>query len=393
MILINHPNINIIAAKYADDLFKQFENKRGIITRILEILLSTGNYDKNIHVNKGLPALKLILNQTELQIPKGKTKNDKTDILYHNIDMYRIRADKRSKCNRRIRYNFIETQLKLIFNSNSLKKLFSAEIGELKKLDQLFIDGGKLDSRVYTYFFDYEKYYKTLNKYIGQELGIICCPYCNRNYITYVSSDDERRIIGPTYDHFFNKSTYKFCALSFFNLIPSCYVCNSNLKNRINFDLTTHLYPYTDEFGKNAFFDFDLKLVNTSAEKKIIFKPTIKLINGISPEDELKLIGKKVDKKGQVTGSIKVFKLQKIYESHYDTVEEVHEKFDANSPYYIKSIKEKLKLMGVGEKEFYRFHFHNYYDNSDFHKRPLAKLTKDIYAKMEQIQKDTSTGI
>jgi hypothetical protein len=393
MILINHPHISIIAAQYADDLYKQFENKKGIIDRILEILLSTSDYDRNIHVNKGLPALKLILNKTELQIPKGKTKKHKTEILYHNIDINRIRADKRSKCSKRIRYSFIDSQLKLIFNSNSLKTLFSAEIGELKKLNQAFTDGGKLDSRVYAYFFDYEKYYQTLNKYIGQELGIICCPYCNRNYITYVASETERRIIGPTYDHFFNKGTYKFCALSFFNLIPSCYVCNSNLKNAINFDLATHLYPYTDEFGKNAFFDFDLKLVDTSAEKKIIFKPIIKLAEGISPEDELKLIGKKIDDKGQVTGSIKVFRLREIYETHYDTVEEVHEKFDANSPYYIKSIKEKLKLMGVGEDEFYRFHFHNYYDNSNFHRRPLAQLSKDIYLKMKQIQEDASTGI
>lgn len=393
MILINHSNISTIAAQYADDLFKQFQDKKNIITQILEILLSTGKYDRNIHVNKGLPALKLILNQAKLQIPKGKTENDRTDILYYNIDMYRIRVDKRSKCNRKNRYNFIESQLKIIFNSNSLKKLFSAEIDQLKILNQLFTDGGKLDSRVYAHFFDYEKYYKTINKYIGKELGIICCPYCNRNYITYVSSEDERRIIGPTYDHFFNKGTYKFCALSFFNLIPSCYVCNSNLKNRINFDLKYHLYPYRDEFGKKAFFDFDLKLVSTSAEKRIIFRPTIELVADISEDDKMKLVGKDKDIKGQVTGSIKVFKLREIYETHYDTVEEVHEKFDANSPYYIESIKEKLTLLGVGEDEFYRFHFRNYYDNSDFHRRPLAQLSKDIYTKMKQIQTDTLTGI
>lgn len=391
MILINHPRINDIAAEYAADLFKQFDAKRKIFAGILRILLSEGQYERNIHSNIGTPILKLILKQSVLEVPRGMSKENRKDIFWHNIDKHRISIDKRSECRKKIRYDFIEKQLNIIFNSgHSLKELFSADIGKLKAINKHF-DDQDLDLKVYEYFFNYEKYYETLSKYIGQELGIICCPYCNRNYISYVFNE-KGRIIGPTYDHFFNKGAFKFCSLSFFNLIPSCYVCNSNLKNRIKFDLATHLYPYRDEFGKNAFFDFDLSLISLSTEKKIIFRPVIKYADDISDADKRKLAGDAQDLNGEVTGSVKVFKLQEIYETHYDTVEEVHEKFDANSPYYIGSIEEKLKLLGVGKEEFYRFHFHNYYDSSDFHKRPLAKLSRDIFTKMEQIQNNAVTG-
>ena len=386
MILINHPHIHDIAAQYADALFKKFEAKKNMINHIVNILGNQDDYERNIQPMRGVSAIRLLLGE-DFEVPSGKTLNDKADILYHNIERYRASSALQITC--AVNINRIKEQLEIIFTFDSLKKLFSEEIDQLKGLNESFINGGVLHSDVYAHFFDYTKYYITLNKYIGQELGIICCPYCNRNYISYVFSP-KGKIIGPTYDHFFNKKTYKYIALSFFNLIPSCTICNSNLKNAIDFDLTTHLYPYRDDFGKNAFFDFDLKLVDTSEEKKIIFRPTIVLAKDISPEDELKLMGGK-DKKGE--GSIKVFRLREIYETHYDTVEEVYQKFSANNPYYAQSIKKNLDLLGVGKEEFYRFHFHNYYDSSDFHRRPLAKLTKDIYTKMEQVKKDTSTGI
>ena len=80
-----------------------------------------------------------------------------------------------------------------------------------------------------------------------------------------------------------------------------------------------------------------------------------------------------------------MFRLPEIYATHNDIVEEIHEKFDENSTHYLSSIQPYLKGLKTGEEEFYRFHFGNYFSIKDFNKRPLSKLTKDIYTKMKKI--------
>ncbi|WP_417353201.1 hypothetical protein [Flavobacterium alkalisoli] len=260
--------------------------------------------------------------------------------------------------------------------------LLSSKADQLKALDADFASSLKLSTSLYNYFFNYKEYYHLLNTYIARPLGLVCCPYCNRNYISSVVTVDGERIIGPTYDHYFHKDKYRFLTLSFYNLIPSCYICNSNLKGTDDFDLTTHLYPYDDEFGDMVKFDFDLGLINSGKSKEIVFEPTITCNPAISTSMRYKLYGGSNNKHG----SIKVFKLEEIYKSHFDTVEEIYTKFDQNSKHYLASIQELLDLLKVTEQDFYRFHFNNYYNIQNFHLRPLAKLTRDIYDKMKSLQ-------
>jgi hypothetical protein len=75
-------------------------------------------------------------------------------------------------------------------------------------------------------------------------LGINTCLYCNRNHIHY----DYGKKIGTTLDHFYDKATYLYLALSFYNLIPSCYSCNTQLKGSKLFTIETHLHPYEKGF-------------------------------------------------------------------------------------------------------------------------------------------------
>ena len=58
---------------------------------------------------------------------------------------------------------------------------------------------------------------------LARNLHIDVCPYCNRNYINQKK--------GTTLDHFFPKSLYPLVAISFYNLIPSCYSCNTFKSN------------------------------------------------------------------------------------------------------------------------------------------------------------------
>lgn len=55
-------------------------------------------------------------------------------------------------------------------------------------------------------------------------LNLRVCPYCGRSYIYAV--DKGSTTVKPQIDHFLPKSKYPFLALSYFNLIPVCPICN-----------------------------------------------------------------------------------------------------------------------------------------------------------------------
>lgn len=66
-------------------------------------------------------------------------------------------------------------------------------------------------------------------KTIFESAGIKTCPYCNRNYISFVV---DRGYNPPHFsstfelDHYYSKKDYPMLAVSFYNLIPVCPACN-----------------------------------------------------------------------------------------------------------------------------------------------------------------------
>lgn len=95
-----------------------------------------------------------------------------------------------------------------------------------------------------------------------QKLGVTICPYCNENF-TYQLLDNERRTkkifpnitIRADLDHFFPKSQYPLLAVTLYNLVPSCKVCNSSVKGDFEFDFDKKpLNPY--EFSLSDQFEF-----------------------------------------------------------------------------------------------------------------------------------------
>ncbi|MEH7110640.1 hypothetical protein V7083_23210, partial [Bacillus sp. JJ1764] len=93
--------------------------------------------------------------------------------------------------------------------------------------------------------------YELLNK-----INIQVCPYCNRQYITTLYT--KRQKTRAQLDHFFDKATYPFLAISLYNLVPSCAVCNSSLKGQKKFFVNTYIHPYIDSFGDKYRFTLDL---------------------------------------------------------------------------------------------------------------------------------------
>jgi len=89
-------------------------------------------------------------------------------------------------------------------------------------------------------------------------LRISCCAYCNKDEIEIVGEDhggDDLRLYGMI-DHFYAQSRYPYLALSFFNLIPSCFKCNSQLKRQNDFRYDTHINLFDKSFDELFKFRF-----------------------------------------------------------------------------------------------------------------------------------------
>ena len=187
-------------------------------------------------------------------------------------------------------------------------------------------------------------------------LGLKTCPYCNRNYTFVV--DEEKGKLRPEIDHFYPKSIYPFLAMSFYNLIPSCPICNHTKSSRVSENL---INPYD---VKNDDFEFTYKPVDISFSYIENTK-----YNMDSFEIEFKKNNENID----------IFKLDELYKQHKDIVADLLMK----KAYYPKSYIEELEKFGFSEDEIYRYLFCNYKKDEDLHKRPLSKLTKDILEQLE----------
>lgn len=70
------------------------------------------------------------------------------------------------------------------------------------------------------------------------------CPYCQTSHINYHDVDALK--MRPALDHFFPRSIYPYLGICLYNLIPSCYQCNSSIKS--NKDPILAKVPHPLEF-------------------------------------------------------------------------------------------------------------------------------------------------
>jgi len=197
----------------------------------------------------------------------------------------------------------------------------------------------------------YDRYFFVMNH------NLQTCPYCNRNYIFTVNKKKNR--LRPEIDHFYPKSIYPFLAMSFYNLIPCCQICNHTKKDKDAFKDNLKS-PY-----EMNFFDFKFKY----KPKNISF---YQINKNKYVEERFDII---LNKTNSVETNDEYFKLNLLYEQHKDIVLDLLLKKTIYTKSYIKELKENFKLK---DDEIYRFLFCNYLKDEDLHKRPLSKLIRDI---------------
>ncbi|WEA00717.1 hypothetical protein [Mucilaginibacter sp. SJ] len=202
-----------------------------------------------------------------------------------------------------------------------------------------------------------EDTYNFYNGYhLAENMPIDTCVYCNRLYTHTIITDQRDLIARPTFDHWFPKSTFPLLALSFYNLIPSCNVCNSSLKGSKTMALKDIFHPY-------------LKYPNP--KKQMVFKFSYTLEDHLLAESKLDTFNKFSE------SSVKAMKLREIYHVHREEIRELIYLKKAYSEGYLSSLQTILKSP-LTREEIYRLAFGVYLEDEQLIRRPLSKLKKDI---------------
>lgn len=211
---------------------------------------------------------------------------------------------------------------------------------------------------LYEDFMKSTRRYETFGMQLSRSLNIRTCPYCNRSYTFSIDekmdeASDKRVKVRPEFDHFYPKSKYPCLALCFYNLIPSCPVCN-HLKKEREIDLNPYLID-----TENSPIYFNLK-----NEKEV--KTAEDIVLEVKSSD------------GRGSGNIEVLGLQHLYNEHKDYVKEMMDKAVAYDKSYYDGLMESFRGMDLNAQDIENRIWGTYTECSDLGKRPLSKLTRDI---------------
>ena len=165
----------------------------------------------------------------------------------------------------------------------------------IDKIKAIFKYKGHIRSRISEFFMDH-----------AEELEIGTCHYCETAYINSYQSGRQKKNHFDI-DHFLPKSICPITALSLFNLVPSCPICNERLKrNNILGNTvaeTTKLCPTSD------IYDFDNQV-------SICLIPTETYHSMHYKDNPDKYTIQFVTSSKEFNQDIKLFKLNERYDFH-----------------------------------------------------------------------------
>lgn len=254
------------------------------------------------------------------------------------------------------------------------------------KLQSLYIKKGKqikltrLGEEVYS-IFDYDSFRKGEQcDWLLEQLDIPICPYCNRNLT--VSVEDRIRPVRHLLDidHYFCKAMYPFLSLSFYNLIPSCHICNATYKGYQQFSTKTHTHPYLDDF--HSLFKFEAIITDA---KLMTFGIDIVKRKGTKAKDALKCT-----KIIEDLSLIQVYNHQ-IYKKEVSRIEKVMRSYPAElinylSNYNIAGVKIFDGANTLSDESLDFGERHNIVLNeSDIRYTMMGKLSYDIAAPLRKL--------
>lgn len=220
------------------------------------------------------------------------------------------------------------------------------------------------------------------------------CPYCNQNYIFTVmretenetphgTNENKEKLFRPCIDHFYPQKQYPFLALSLYNMVPCCEVCNLRIKKGKKVPINT-LTPY--EFSLDENFSFGYGSIFKDKEMANI---------------EL------IDKIGGDSGTLKtyyeLFLTKEIYKYHDDIAYELYkrnEKYGERYFRYFDNLFQKkvgsdgeIKPYEHSEEERIDLLWGKIPEKEDILKISLGKLRKDLINELEEYRMIKNTNL
>ena len=215
-------------------------------------------------------------------------------------------------------------------------------------------------------------------RWLTKVLNVKVCPYCNHNYIFTINEKTGKDKDGnstldivsrPQLDHFYSKSLNPLLALSFYNLVPSCSICNAIKRDRtITFspydckNTETYVLSINSEGDENPF-----KWITGKGKISIKIKHTYDGENETSVSD--------------IRNNIKQLGLDKIYEEHIDYAEEIIDKIYAYNKDYYKVLSNDFKGLGKSPDQIDTIIWNAYLEENE--RRPMSKMTTDILKQLK----------
>lgn len=235
--------------------------------------------------------------------------------------------------------------------------------------------------------FDIQESWGPYQLVMGLDLNV--CPYCNRQYISaYYSKNGKTR---GDLDHFFPKKKYPYLALSFYNLIPSCKVCNSSFKNDKDFTYLKNIHPYEEGFEDKYLFTIKAREKEMGKLKSRLSMTQIESLGKEYNLDFLYGNSKEFDitfKKGLTASegfirkadcNAEIFKLRELYSLHKDCIQDLIKKSIIYNESRINSLMGEFggKLFD-SEEEILNLVLGAYVQIDNMDKRPFSKFIRDI---------------
>lgn len=194
-------------------------------------------------------------------------------------------------------------------------------------------------------------------------LGLKVCPYCNRQYITPIYSQNAK--MRADLDHFFSKGKYPYLSMSIYNLVPSCKFCNSSLKGTKEFSYEKYINPFEDSIDKYISFNYVI-----NSYEALYGKEDIEIIL----EEKLNCSPKLVEK---AKNNISAFDIINVYQYHSDIVKKLIRKKYIYNDSYIESIWRSHGNLFKSRDEVIEYVIKDTIENDKIN-QPLNKLIDDI---------------
>lgn len=264
--------------------------------------------------------------------------------------------------------------------------------------------------------------------WLQRQLEVKVCPYCNRMYTTTLFGKNK---IRPDFDHFYPKSEYPYLAVSLFNLIPSCSMCNRKksdtaevIHKKEKNENKNIIYPYDESFdepqrcisfrvipGKKEVMtgqsdEFTVELQPTKYSDKLEFHNTGGVLTKTDVETrfehkiKLSLTGEEKDvakRESQfwvrAKSSINLLLIEDFYNEHKEEIMTLlrnHYQYNRDSIELIMKTSLKRRHSEVTEQENEQLArgilYFAFLQREEWGKSPLNKLKSDILAQLDEIE-------